>query len=648
MRNIIIYIFIFWTIPLCSCCTDSLSEALTQAGDNRKELEIVLEHYRNDELKLQAARFLIENMDAHYNYQSEAIDTFYNNVDSLFTQYKWSSDGFYNHAYDSILTKMNDIRDERTKCMDIENIKADYLIAHIDSAFKVWNQTWTGEYSFEHFCHYVLPYRIGEEPISNWRPKYMEQYLPRVQHLQNSQYNYHYKYGAYAAINRWFHTAVYYSKEVMPEFPLDLLLKVRVGNCDSYADRNIAQMRAIGLPAAKDFTPQWGNRSMGHSWAVLLPEDNLAFPFGQNEQLGEHFFARPEHKLPKVFRQTFKKQPEMYDIAYSNKKRPELFQSPCLMDVTSTYIKTSDIDVPLFSNPEVDKHTWIYLAVFNNQDWSIVHYSKRKGKSAHFTQMGRGIVYLPICYESNEQITPAGYPLILKADGTIHILQADTTRLRQVRLTRKYTFSNWLQTLCKRTWGGKFQVSNKEDFSDSLTIATIDRITESRFHTLSTTYAGKYRYFRYLSPKGSHGNMAEVEMYDSLGVRPPIKKMFGARFATRNCNLEKVFDGDVLTCYNRDAPDDGWAAVEFEQPIHLSSIRFLPRNDDNFIREDENYQLFYWDGNRWALIKEMKGNQEGILYFDDVPDNALLLLHNASKGKEERIFTYENKKQIWW
>ena len=31
-----------------------------------------------------------------------------------------------------------------------------------------------------------------------------------------------------------------------------------------------------------------------------------------------------------------------------------------------------------------------------------------------------------------------------------------------------------------------------------------------------------------------------------------------------------------------------------------------------------------------------------------VPDNALLLLHNTTKGKEERIFTYENKKQVWW
>lgn len=74
----------------------------------------------------------------------------------------------------------------------------------------------------------------------------------------------------------------------------------------------------------------------------------------------------------------------------------------------------------------------------------------------------------------------------------------------------------------------------------------------------------------------------------------------------------------------------------------------MPRNDDNFIREGENYQLFYWDGNEWSLIKESIGNREGVLYFDNVPNNALLLLHNATKGKEERIFTFDGKTQVWW
>ena len=36
------------------------------------------------------------------------------------------------------------------------------------------------------------------------------------------------------------------------------------------------------------------------------------------------------------------------------------------------------------------------------------------------------------------------------------------------------------------------------------------------------------------------------------------------------------------------------------------------------------------------------------LVYDNVPDSALLLLKNKTGGHEERIFTYENGKQIWW
>jgi len=31
-----------------------------------------------------------------------------------------------------------------------------------------------------------------------------------------------------------------------------------------------------------------------------------------------------------------------------------------------------------------------------------------------------------------------------------------------------------------------------------------------------------------------------------------------------------------------------------------------------------------------------------------VSANGLYILHNLTRGKEERIFTYEHGKQIWW
>lgn len=56
------------------------------AGDNRAELEKVLAHYKSDPLKPEAARFLIENMDAHYYYGGETVDAYYRSMDSLFRQ----------------------------------------------------------------------------------------------------------------------------------------------------------------------------------------------------------------------------------------------------------------------------------------------------------------------------------------------------------------------------------------------------------------------------------------------------------------------------------------------------------------------------------------------------------------------------------
>ena len=36
------------------------------------------------------------------------------------------------------------------------------------------------------------------------------------------------------------------------------------------------------------------------------------------------------------------------------------------------------------------------------------------------------------------------------------------------------------------------------------------------------------------------------------------------------------------------------------------------------------------------------------LVYKDVPTSGLYYLKNLTKGKDERIFTYKNGKQIWW
>ena len=79
--------FFFFLLILSAGCrhTDpDLENALRQAGENRSQLEQVLDHYRNDSLKYKAACFLIANMPGHYSYGGEVLDAYYFSVDSLF------------------------------------------------------------------------------------------------------------------------------------------------------------------------------------------------------------------------------------------------------------------------------------------------------------------------------------------------------------------------------------------------------------------------------------------------------------------------------------------------------------------------------------------------------------------------------------
>ena len=75
-------------VEIISSCSDSydrdIQYALDLAGDNRTELEQVLEHYSDEPEKLAAARFLIENMPGHYSYaDTTAAEKFYDSLDSL-------------------------------------------------------------------------------------------------------------------------------------------------------------------------------------------------------------------------------------------------------------------------------------------------------------------------------------------------------------------------------------------------------------------------------------------------------------------------------------------------------------------------------------------------------------------------------------
>ena len=74
---------------------------------------------------------------------------------------------------------------------------------------------------------------------------------------------------------------------------------------------------------------------------------------------------------------------------------------------------------------------------------------------------------------------------------------------------------------------------------------------------------------------------------------------------------------------------------------------YIPRNDDNFIHLGDTYELFYQNGLKgWMSLGKQVADTTFLLY-ENIPENALLWLHNLNRGKEERPFFIDEGEQIF-
>ncbi len=426
------------------------------------------------------------------------------------------------------------------------------------------------------------------------------------------------------------------------------LLNMKKGSCYDYSVLGVYIFRSLGIPAGFDFVPQWANRSMGHSWNIIYSSNNRMEDYSFSalwEPLGSHLKSR-EEKVAKVFRRTYSKQPDAIAMNCEKKESlPELFQDTRIKDVTDLYLDCMDITIPL-TQSSLNKQ-YAYLCNFNNRDWIPIHWGKTNEKEAVFTKMGKDVAYLPVYYDK-KRVTPAADPFILTIEGEIKTLIPDHSKTQRLILTRKYYIDEILLSKVKLILGGKFQVANKVDFSDSLTVFTVNNMPEIRYNQVNLSLNKPYRYFRFLPPPSSVGNLAEMEIY-STESRMLSGNIIGQKNCEKGWEAENVFDGNSLTAYKCEWYEtDCWIGLDFGKPTNISHFRYLSRNDDNFIKEGELYELFYWDNNQWNSLGKQTGTSKQYLEYINAPLNALFLLRNLTKGKEERIFTYENGKQIWW
>jgi hypothetical protein len=647
LRSFPYLLFLSFIITSCISYPDCLKVNLQLAGQNRNELKKVIRHYssRSDSLKRKAAIFLIGNMENHYSYVSKKWDSFQVELDTLFKKEDRGIELYngFNTLYDKYSIGVKDI----TYVSDLQTMSAKYLIYNIDQAFKTWESPYCNYLNFDDFCEYILPYRVGTEPLCDWKAEFSKRFLPNLYAKLGGRKESITAVNICDELKSYPYNTITFFPGNIPDYNVHLLTVMRLGSCRYFSIQALFAARCMGIPVALDYTPQWATRSFGHEWNALITRTGkpLSFGIGDHVELGKHIENVPDRIPAKVYRETFATQRLSLAMIHGNEDIPPTLASPCIKDVTNDYYATTDVSVkPLITIPT--KNKFVYLSVFDNKNWIPVAWTKVEKNGYLFQNVNRDIVCLPSFY-SWGGVFPAAYPVILRKVGTTTVLKPDLNKRETVILKRKYQ-DRMCSYLGFAMLGGRFQLANDSTFKDAIDIYKISVKPEQYYQIVNINPTKKYKYFRYLAPEKTHGEVAEIEVYEVGSKNKLSGKLIGNDTLISKSLLINAFDGDPLTRFSTKGVDGTWVGLKFNAPKSIDRIVYLPFNDDNCIDNNQLYELFYWD-NKWISLGKQKGSSETYrLVYDNVPSNALLLLRNLTKGEEERIFTYENGEQVWW
>lgn len=611
---------VFWGIWgmvwLCGCSPYSkrLEAVLEYSGDNRPELERVLEHYAHDaadSLKLAAAVFLIENMPGHYTLSSPMLDRYFEKLDSV-----REIPCHARKLFQTFPMNRREYTGDAQVREDVKYIRADFLIHNIDLAFRQWETSpWLEGVDFQTFKEYLLPYRIANEPLDYWRDSigyFQAQLEQKVNNLEDCRYS-------TSVLKKQFNE---YIPGYLHKIP-DERLRNTVIDCIPTAKMQSFIYRIIGIPSSIDFIPHYANRNGRHYWTLEMnPKMHVT-------QLSQIVLYRGA----KIYRQTYSHQPVFH--ARDNEYIPPFFLDPFHRDVTSEYLTTTDITLHFSQSI---KNKYAYLAVFNDLEWQPITGAGIKGGEVRFEALGRDVVYMPVYYDEYESMQPLAPPFIIYNDGTVEHLQVRKDSTQSIKMIRKYPESSgheyWYRTLANV----RIEASDNPEFKNADTVYVNRKKLNSSYENIPLATSPRKRYWRIAKAYQANLQLAELHFYDNN-----LQEIKGKVMNIDSVRAAALWDNNPLT-----NASVSWVGMDFGEAEQVAQVRLLPRNDANGIYPGNEYELFYYDFPKgWVSlgIKNPAGNE---VEYEKVSAGTLYWLRNLTTGKEERIFTWEDGQARFW
>ncbi len=119
------------------------------------------------------------------------------------------------------------------------------------------------------FRHFVLPVRVNNEAVDDFRTIYSDELHERVKGKSAAE--------AALEINHWCHEMATYTPSDARTLPPTGTIKAGLGRCGEESVLAVAALRAAGIPARQVYTPRWAHTDDNHAWVEVYVDGNWHF-----------------------------------------------------------------------------------------------------------------------------------------------------------------------------------------------------------------------------------------------------------------------------------------------------------------------------------------------------------------------------------
>ena len=145
---------------------------------------------------------------------------------------------------------------------DMGDYEAEYFLDNVRMSLRAREEmAWGKDVPEDLFRHFVLPIRVNNERLDEFRMAYYDELKARIEGMS--------LHDAALEVNHWCHEyATYVPTDARTSSPMATMLTGE-GRCGEESTFTVSAMRAVGIPARQVYTPRWAHTDSNHAWVEV-------------------------------------------------------------------------------------------------------------------------------------------------------------------------------------------------------------------------------------------------------------------------------------------------------------------------------------------------------------------------------------------